>query len=113
MQGYDAEKALAYIAKSINRSSFRELGPSIQGYLRQAQALDLQYMHENDVLDSEGYMGDGYYDEDEAFEFIVEEIVKMRGLNEEQAMLVACLVDAYRNAQDAYLQRTGLGGNES
>lgn len=109
MQGYDEEKALAYITKTIDRSSFRELGPSILGYVRQAQALDLQYMHENDVLDAEGYMGDGYYDEDDALEYIVDEIVKMRGLNEEQAMLVACLVDAYMGVQDAYLRMTGLG----
>ncbi len=108
MQGYDNEKALAYIAKAIDRKAFSYLGPSIDGYLRQAQELDLRYMRENDVLDAEGYEGDGFYDDDEAFEFIVEEIVRMRGLNEEQAVLVASMVDAYMRAQDAYLRKTGL-----
>ena len=108
MQGYNAEEALIYIEKQVDRASFRELGPSIRGYLRQAQELDMRFMHEHNVLDAEGYMGDGYYDEEEAIEYIVDEIVKMRGLNEEQEMLVACLVDAYLSAQERYLKTTGL-----
>ena len=108
MQGYDNEKALAYIKKSIDTKSFSELGPSIDSYLRQSQDLDLRYMRENDVLDADGFSGDGYYDEDEAFEYIVEEIVKLRGLDDEQAILAAAIVDAYMAAQDAFLRKEGL-----
>ncbi len=110
MQGYDNEEAIRFIARNIDRKAFVELGPSIEGYLRQAQELDLKYMHDTGVLDEEGFEGDGFYDDDEAFEFIVEEIVRMRGLNEEQAVLVASLVDAYMGAQDAYLRKMGLSG---
>ena len=108
MQGYNQEDALRAIARSIDRKQFSELGPSIDGILRQAQALDLQFMHDTGVLDADGYAGDGYYDDDEAFEFIVEEIVRQRDCNEEQAVLVAAVVDAYMGAQAAYLHRMGL-----
>lgn len=108
MQGYDQEKALAFIRRTVKRKAFDELGPGIDGYLAQAQALDLQYMREAGVLDEAGYEGDGFYDDDEAMEFIVEEIVKIRGLDEDEAILVASLVDAYLGAQEAYLQKEGL-----
>lgn len=108
MQGYDAEKALAYIQRNVNRKSFSELGPSIDGYLRQAQELDLLFMRDMGVLDDAGYMGDADYDEDEAFEYIVEEITRIRGLSDEAAILVASVVDAYMGAQDAFLKQEGL-----
>ncbi len=112
MRGYDAEDALRYIQKNINRKGFSDLGPRVDGYLRQAQELDLRYMRETGVLDAEGYEGDGEYDEDEAFEYIVEEIVKLRGLDDEAAVLAASVVDAYMAAQDAYLRKMGLAGDE-
>jgi len=108
MQGYDSEKALRYIKRNIDARAFPDLGPDLGSYLRQAQSLDLRYMRESNTLDAEGFEGEGYYDEDEAFEYIVEEIVKLRGLNDEQAILAAVLVDAYMGAQDAFLRREGL-----
>ena len=108
MQGYDSEKAFRYIKKNIDAKSFSDLGPDMDSILRQAQALDLRFMRESNVLDAEGFAGDGYYDEDEAFEYIVEEIVKLRGLDDEQAVLAAALVDAYMGAQDAFLRKAGL-----
>lgn len=108
MQGYDADKALAYIAKTVNRKPFASLGPQIEGYLRQAQELDLQFMRETDVLDADGYEGDGYYDDDEAFEYILDEMVRTRGLGEEEAMLAASLLDAYMGAHEAFLEKEGL-----
>ncbi len=108
MQGYDAEDALRFVARTIGRKGFAELGPKVDGYLRQAQELDLRFMRKTGVLDAEGYEGDGEYDEDEAFEYIVEEIVRLRGLNDEEAVLAASLVNAYMAAQDAYLRKNGL-----
>ena len=108
MQGYDAEKALAYIQKNVSRKGFSELGPSIDGYLAQAQMLDLQFMRDTGVLNADGFAGDADYDDDEAFEFILEEIVRARGLNEEQEILVASLLDQYMGAQDAFLHKEGL-----
>lgn len=108
MQGYDQERALAYIRRNINRKDLSELGPALDDILKQAQALDLQYMREAEVLDEEGYEGDGFYDEDEAFEYIVEEIVKTRGLDDDAAIVVASAVDGYMQAQEAFLHQEGL-----
>lgn len=108
MQGYDMEKALAYIQRNVSRKGFAELGPTADSYLRQAQELDLRYMREAGVIDGEGFEGEGYYDDDEAFEFIVEEIVHTRGLDDEAAILAASVVDAYMGAQEAYLRKEGL-----
>lgn len=110
MQGYDKQKALSFIARNIDRRAFADLGPALDGYLRQAQALDLQYMRESGVLDESGFSGDGFYDDDDAFEYIVEEIVKLRGLTDEQAIVAATVVDAYMAAQDAFLRMEGLAG---
>lgn len=111
MQGYDARKALDYIRRTVNRKGFAELGPAVDGYLAQAQELDLRFMRESGVLDAQGYEGDAYYDEDEAFEYILEEMVKTRGLNDEAAILAASVVDAYMQAQDAYLRKEGLAAD--
>lgn len=108
MQGYDAEKALAYVGRAIDRKAFSQLGPAVDSYLRQAQDLDLKFMRECGVLDAEGYAGDGEYDEDEAMEYIVEEIVRLRGLDDDEALLAAGLVDAYLLAHDAFLRKEGL-----
>lgn len=108
MQGYDREKALAFIRRTVNRKGFAELGPAVDSYLGQAQELDMRYMQEAGVLDADGYEGEGYYDDDEAFEFIVEEIVRTRGLDDDAAILAASVVDAYMGAQEAYLQKEGL-----
>lgn len=108
MQGYDADKALAFIQRTVNRKPFAELGPQIDGYLRQAQSLDLEYMRENGVLDANGFSGESSYDEDEAFEYIVEEIARTRGLDDEATALAASVVDAYMGAQDAFLRKEGL-----
>lgn len=108
MQGYDADKALAFIQRTINRKGFAQLGPAIDGYLRQAQELDLRFMRDSGVLDSEGFEGEGYYDEDEAVDYIFDEIVKSRGLGDEEAILVASLLDAYMHAQEDFLYKEGL-----
>lgn len=108
MQGYDTEKALAFIQRNVSKKGFVELGSSIDGYLRQAQAHDLAYMRSTGVLDEDGFAGGSEYDEDEAFEYIVEEIVRERGLDDETAIIVASLVDAYMGAQDAFLRQEGL-----
>lgn len=108
MQGYDAQEALGYIRRNVNRKAFHGLGASAEGYLRQAQDLDLAFMHATGVLDGEGFAGASYYDEDEAFEYILDEMVRQRGLGEEEELLVASLINEYMQAQAAYLEQKGL-----
>lgn len=108
MQGYDAEKALAFVLRTVNRKGFAGLGSMADTYLREAQALDLAYMREADVIDDEGYQGEGFYDEDDALEYIVEGIVEKHGLDDDAAVLAASVVDAYLQAHDAFMRKEGL-----
>ena len=60
------------------------------------------------VLDDEGNAGDEFYEDDDAFEYMVETIVANNDLTPEQAVKVAALVDDYMDHQQAYLESKGL-----
>ena len=75
MKGYDREEALAFILSRINRDAHPVLRDQIDGLIAQAIDADMKYMHENGVLDADGNAGDCYYEDDEAFEYMVEALV--------------------------------------
>jgi len=59
------------------------------------------------VLDEQGYMGEGEYDDDEAFEALLERLAD--GTDDEDALnALAQRLDAYMEAQQAFLERSGL-----
>ena len=108
MKGYDREEALAFILSRINRNAHPELRDQIDGLIAQAIDADMKYMHENGVLDADGNAGDCYYEDDEAFEYMVEALVDANTLTPEQAVKVASLLDDYMDIQQAYLESKGL-----
>ena len=85
-----------------------ELRPEIGEGIAQAIDADMKYMHENGVLDADGNAGDCYYEDDEAFEYMVEALVDANTLTPEQAVKVASLLDDYMDIQQAYLESKGL-----
>ena len=99
MKGYDRDEALAFIL---------ELADQMETLIGQAIDADMKYMHENGVLDEEGNAGDCYYEDDEAFEYMVEALVDANTLTPEQAVKVASLIDDYMDIQQAYLESKGL-----
>lgn len=108
MNGYDKEEALSFMRKRIRASDHPALAGQIDSLLSQAIDADLAYMHSSGVLDEDGYAGDGYYEDDEAFEFIVETLAANNDLSGEQAVKVASLVSDYMDLQQAYLEHKGL-----
>jgi len=86
----------------------KELADQIEKLVGQAIDADMKYMHDNDVIDADGNAGTAYYEDDEAFEFMVETIVANNKLTPEQAVKVAALVDDYMDYQQAYLESKGL-----
>ena len=108
MKGYDREEALAFILSRSNRAAHPELGDQIDGLIAQAIDADMKYMHENGVLDENGNAGDCYYEDDDAFEYMVEALVDANTLTPEQAVKVASLIDDYMDIQQAYLESKGL-----
>ena len=108
MNGYDKAEALAFIVKRIHAKDHPELAFQIENLISQAIDADMDYMHKEGVLDKDGNAGDEYYEDDDAFEHIVETIVASNKLTPEQAVKVAALVDDYMDHQQAYLESKGL-----
>ena len=109
MQGYDQEAAVRYITGKIGRSAHKGFSPSqIDSLLRKAVEYDLQYMKENGVIGPESEAGDSFYDDDEAFEYISDNLCKVFGGNDETAMRICALVDDYMDLQEEYMEQSGL-----
>lgn len=108
MNGYNKLEALDFIVKRISEKDHKELVGMIPQLISQAIDADMDFMHKSGVLDAEGNAGDEYYEDDDAFEYIVEAIVAANKLSPEQAVKVASLVDDYMDHQQAYLEDKGL-----
>lgn len=108
MRGYDAAEALEFMLARLDPKAHRAIAPSVRSYLRQMIDFDLRYMRESGVIGPDGGAGDSYYDDDDAFEFMLDAISRERGLSDEQEMAVAALLDDYMELQQQYLSEKGL-----
>ena len=62
MQGYDMEAAVSQIGKAICKAA-KAAPDTAAAFARRAIEADMRYMHETGVLNDEGLMGDGEYDD--------------------------------------------------
>ena len=108
MVGYDREEALAFILRRINRREHRALDGMIERLILQAIDADIAFMHRSGVLTPDGRAGSEYYEEDDAFEAIVEDLAERNAMSPEQAVKMASLVDDFMDAQQQYLAYRGL-----
>ena len=115
MNGYDREEALLFMLSKINRKEHANLGDLIDKLIGQAIDADMEFMHASGVLDAEGNVGDTYYEDDDAFEYIVEKIAEKNKFTPEQAADAALLVNDYMDLQEEYMEKKGLlaWGDES
>lgn len=108
MQGYNKQKAMEYLTNSIHQSDY----PGLQGHLPQllSQCIDLEmaYMVSAGVLDEDGFASDGTYDDDDAIEFIVENIISDGSYTPEQCADIAFLADEYLGSNAKYMEYAGL-----
>ena len=108
MNGYDKEEALRFILSRINAKEHRELADGIERFIRQAIDADIAFMHQTGVLDEDGNAGGEYYEDDDAFEYMVEDLVAKNDLTPEQAVKVASLIDDFMDFQQEYMEYKGL-----
>lgn len=108
MQGFDREGAIAFMLPRLNRAEFRPLAAEAETLLRQAVDADLAYMRSAGVLTGEGLMGNAYYDDDDAFEFILEHMARVRHAGEKDMDALAAFIDQYLDCQQQYLEQAGL-----
>ena len=106
MQGYDMEAAVSQIGKAICKAA-KAAPDTAAAFARRAIEADMRYMHETGVLNDEGLMGDGEYDEDVAFEALFAALTD--GVEDDGEIgKIAQMLDAYMDAQQDFMEASGL-----
>ena len=108
MIGYNKEEAIVFIQKHLQAAEYSSLPISLHQLVSQAIQGDFDYMYETGILDDEGYGANVYYDEDDAFEFILESIINQNQFESEKALQAAIFVNDFMEYQFEYLQQKGL-----
>ena len=108
MKGYDRDEAIRTISRQIHPQDHPELKDMLPDLIGKIIDADMAYMHENGVLDEEGNSGGSYYEDDEAFEYMVEKLVSELNLDPVKAVKLASLIDDYMDFQQEYLESKGL-----
>lgn len=108
MKGYDKQEALTFILGRIHAKDHPALAQRLETLISQAIDIDIEYMHRHGVLDEDGFAGEGYYEDDEALEYIVETLTQRNQLSADEAVQVAALMIDYLELQQAYLENKGL-----
>ena len=107
MQGYDLETAIPFIAAKMRKEGVKAQAEELESFIRRAIEADFAFMQENEVLTEDGLMGVGEYDEDDAFEAILD----MLCADEEDDSVIdktAQWLDAYMSAQAAFMEENDL-----
>ena len=106
MQGYDMEAAVSQIGKAICKAA-KAAPDTAAAFARRAIEADMRYMHETGVLNDEGLMGDGEYDEDDAFEALFAALTD--GVEDDGEIgKIAQMLDAYMDAQQDFMEASSL-----
>lgn len=106
MQGYDLDAAVRQIGKAIGKAA-KTAPDAAAAFTRRAIEADMRYMHETGVLDDDGLMGEGEYDEDDAFEALFAEMTD--GLEDDGEIgRIAQMLDAYMEARQDFMEENGL-----
>lgn len=107
MQGYDAAAAVPFIAKAMRKAGHKNPQEELESFIRRAIEADMAYMLETDVIDEDGLMGEGEYDDDDAFEALLDTLA---GDIEDDAQLdqLAQLLDSFMAAQQEFMEESGL-----
>ena len=112
MLGYDKAAAAADISAALGqaagRGGYAALAAELPPLTARLINAHLSYLHECGALDDGGDTGEGDYDEDEAFEYLLDAVAAGRAERDMDAL--AALVEAFLPAQDAFLTREGLIG---
>lgn len=107
MQGYDMEAAVPFIAQAMRKAGIRAPEAEVEAFVCRAIEADMQYMADTGVLDDSGLMGEGEYDDDDAFEALLDALTQP---DWEDAKIdnAAQMLDAYMSAQQSFLECSGL-----
>ena len=100
------EAAVSQIGKAICKAA-KAAPDTAATFARRAIEADMRYMHETGVRNDEGLMGDGEYDEDDAFEALFAALTD--GVEDDGEIgKIAQMLDAYMDAQQDFMEASGL-----
>ena len=108
MNGYDKQEALDSILTKVRMADYPELTDCMPELISQMIDADMAFMHTSHVIDEDGNAGTEYYEDDEAFEYMVEKLAEENDLDPVKAVKLASLVDDYMDYQQEYLESKGL-----
>lgn len=106
MQGYDLESAVPFIAKAMRKAGHKIAQEELERFVRRAIEADMAYMREIDVIDEDGLMGEGEYDDDDAFEALLDALGE--DADEDELGEIAQMLDSYMAAQQDFMEASGL-----
>lgn len=107
MQGYDVEAAVPFIAARMRKEGVKAAQEELESFIRCTLEADFAFMQENEVLTEDGLMGLGEYDEDDAFEAILDMLLD--GEEDEEIIgKTAQWLDSYMTAQQAFMEENDL-----
>ncbi|MBE5800156.1 MAG: hypothetical protein E7321_09455 [Clostridiales bacterium] len=107
MQGYDMEAAVEFIARVMRKAGHKNPQQELEDFVRRAIEADMAYMREIDVIDEDGLMGEGEYDDDDAFEALLDRLGEDVQDDDEMNQL-AQLLDSFMAAQQDFMDASGL-----
>ena len=107
MQGYDIEAAVPFIAKAMRKAGHKNSQQELEDFIRRAIDADMAYMREINVIDDEGLMGEGEYDDDDAFEALLD-MLGEDAADEDEMNQLAQLLDSYMAAQQDFMEASDL-----
>ena len=109
MKGYDRPQAAAYILKNLQRTSGSDALLPLDQLVEQMIDADEAYMRQAGILDADGNVSTKvFYEDDEAYEFILNTVAGKYPGNPAAALWLASVVDDYMDHQQAYLESKGL-----
>ena len=107
MQGYDLSAAVPFICAAMRKAGHKLPKEELEAFVRRAIEADMQYMLECGVLTEDGLMGEDEYVDDDAFEALLDMLCE--DLEDDAQMdALAQLLDSYMEAQQAFMEESGL-----
>lgn len=107
MQGYDLEAAVPFIAGAMRRAGHKLPQAELEAFVRRTIDADMRYMAQTGVIDAEGMMGEGVYDDDDAFETLLD-MLAADAQSEDEVDRMAQMLDSYMAAQQDFMEESGL-----
>lgn len=107
MQGYDVEAAVPFIAAVMRKEGVKASQEELSAFIRRAIEADFAFMKENEVLTEDGLMGLGEYDEDDAFEAVLDMLCGDE-TDDDVIGRTAQWLDAFMTGQQAFMEESGL-----